>query len=168
MKDEHIVDLIERAPLTSLTPQRLAAIRAHCDHCASCLRAFQAAQVSAFLLKERVAAEFEPPPFFHTRVMATLRERQAANGSWANASAISGLWRTAGALAASMLATVAALAVLTFVVPDSQTTAGTQGSSSANNYSAEEVMLGQTSQLDEQQSDGQVLGTIYAAEEEVR
>ena len=34
---------------------------------------------------------------------------------------------------------------------------------------AEEVMLDQTSsQLDEQQSDGQVLGTIYAAEEEVR
>jgi hypothetical protein len=164
MKDEHIVDLIESAPLTSLTPQRLAAIRAHSDHCASCLRAFQAAQVSAVLLKERVAAEFEPPPFFHTRVLATLRERQAA-GWWASASTISGLWHTAGALASSMLATVAALAVLTFVVPDSQSTAGTQSSSVANNYSAEEVMLGQTSQLDEQQSDGQLLGTIYAAEE---
>ena len=168
MKDEHIVDLIESAPLTSLSPDELAAIRSHSDRCANCLRAFQAAQVSAVLLKERVAAEFEPPPFFHTRVLAILRERQAANGSWANALTISSLWRSAGALASSMLATVAALAVLTFVAPDSQGTAGTQVSSLANNYSAEEVMLDQTSQLDEQESDGQVLGTIYAAEEEVR
>src|SRR3979409_2321597 len=118
MKDEHIVDLIASAPLTSLTTSDLAAIRAHSDHCASCLRAFQAAQVSAVLLKERVAADFEPPPFFHTQVLATLREQQAAKGSWTNASAISSLWRTAGALASTMLATVAALAVLTFVVPE--------------------------------------------------
>lgn len=168
MKDQHIIDLIESAPLTRLTPDELAAIQAHTDHCASCLQAFQAAQVSAVLLKERVAVEFEPSPFFHTRVLATLRERQAAYGPWANASTLSRLWRTAGALTSSMLATVATLAVLTFVIPDSQVSSGTQVSSLSNNYSAEEVMLGQTSQLDEQESDGQVLGTIYAAEEEVK
>jgi hypothetical protein len=167
MKDKHIIDLIESKPLTSLTPDDRAMIDAHTDHCASCLRAFAAAQVSVALLKERVAAEFEPSPFFHTRVLATLRERKGASG-WAGASALSRLWRTSGALASSMLATVAVLAVLTFAIPDSQGSSGTQVSSLSNNYSAEEVMLGQTSQLDEQVSDGQLLGTIYDGEEEAK
>jgi anti-sigma-K factor RskA len=120
------------------------------------------------MLKERTAAEFEPSPFFHTRVMATLRERQAANESWANSWALSRLWRAAGALTSSMVATVAALAVLTFVFPGSQVTSGTQVSSLPNSYSAEEVMLGQNPQLDEQLSDSQLLGTIYGTEEEAK
>lgn len=161
MKDEHIIGLIESEPLASLSEQDLTAIRAHTSQCSDCLRAFQAAQVSAFMLKERAAAEFEPSPFFHTRVMATLRERQAANGSWA----LSRLWRAAGALASSMVATVAALAVLTFVIPGTQVTTGTQVSSLPNTYSAEEVMLDQSTQLDEQISDGQLLTTLYDGEE---
>jgi anti-sigma-K factor RskA len=168
MRDEHIISLIERAPLASLTEQDLTAIRAHTDHCSSCLGAFQAAQVSALMLKERAAAEFEPSPFFHTRVMATLRERQAANKSWANSWALGRLWRAAGVLTSSMVATVAALAVLTFVIPGGQAPSGTQVSSLANSYSAEEVILDQNPQLDEQLSDGQLLGTLYDGEEEAR
>jgi anti-sigma-K factor RskA len=168
MKDRHIIDLIERAPLASLSEQDLTAIRAHTNQCSDCLRAFQAAQVSALMLKERAAAEFEPSPFFHTRVMATLRERQAANESWANPWALSRLWRAAGALASSMVATVAALAVLTFAIPGGQVTTGAQVSSLPNTYSAEEVMLDQATQLDEQVSDGQLLTTLYDGEEEAR
>jgi anti-sigma-K factor RskA len=168
MKDEHIISLLEGAPLASLTEQDLTAIRAHISQCSGCLQAFQAAQVTALMLKERAAAEFEPSPFFHTRVMAALRERQAANESWANSWALSRLWRAAGALTSSMVATVAALAVLTFVFPGSQVTSGTQVSSLPNSYSAEEVMLDQNPQLDEQLSDSQLLGTIYGSEEEAR
>jgi hypothetical protein len=167
MRDEHIINLIESVPLKSLTENDLTAIRAHTDHCAGCLGAFQAAQVSALMLKERAAAEFDPSPFFHTRVMATLRERQA-NQSWTNSWALSRLWRAAGALASSMVATVAALAVLTFVIPASQVGSGTQVSSLANSYSAEEVILDQNPQLDEQLSDGQLLSTIYDGQEEAR
>jgi anti-sigma-K factor RskA len=168
MRDEHIISLIESAPFASLTEEDLTAIRAHTDRCSNCLGAFQAAQVSALMLKERAEAEFEPSPFFHTRVMATLRERQAANESGANSWALSRLWRAAGALTSSMVATVAALAVLTFVIPGSQVGSGTPVSSLANSYSAEEVMLDQNPQLDEQLSDGQLLGTIYDGEEEAR
>jgi anti-sigma-K factor RskA len=168
MKDEHIINLIESAPLASLTEHDLEAIRVHADHCAGCLRAFQAAQVAAHLLKERAAAEFEPSPFFHTRVMATLRERQTANESWANSWALGRLWRAAGALASTMVATVAALAVLTFVIPGSQVASGPQLSSLSNSYSAEEVLLDQNPQLDEQLSDGQLLTTIYSGDEETR
>jgi hypothetical protein len=162
MRDEHIISLIEKAPLASLSENDLDAIRAHTDHCPDCLRAFQATQISALLLKERVAAVFEPSPFFQTRVMATLRERMNESDSWAWGR----LWRAAGALASSMVATVAALAVLTFIIPGNQIASSQQVSSLANNYSAEEVLLNQSEQLDEPVSDAQVLKTIYAGEEE--
>jgi hypothetical protein len=158
MKDEHIISLIENAPFASLSESDLTAIGNHTDHCSDCRHAFQAAQVSALLLKEHAVAAFEPPPFFHTRVMATLREREAVSSwSWSR------LWRSAGALASSMVATVAALAVLTLAIPGTQV-AGTQAGY-ANGYSVEEVIFDQTSQLEEE-SDGQLLTTIYGGEED--
>ena len=163
MRDEHIISLIEKAPLASLSETDLTAIRAHADHCTDCLRAFQAAQISALLLKERAAEVFEPSPFFHTRVMAIMRERQA-NGSWANSWGLGRMWRAAGALASTMVATVAALAVLTFVIPGNQVTSGPQVSS-LSSYSAEEVLLNHSEQSDEPLSDAQVLNTIYDGEE---
>lgn len=160
MKEQHIISLVENTPFASLTENDLTAIGVHTDHCSDCRLAFEAAQVSALLLKERVVAEFEPSPFFQTRIMARLRERQAANEAWA----WSRLWRSAGALASSMVATVAALAVLTFVTPGIELASGPQLS---GGYSAEEVILDQTAQLEEE-SDGQLLTTIYGGEEEAR
>jgi anti-sigma-K factor RskA len=162
MNSQHIIKLIEETPFASLSKDELSAIRAHVDHCSDCLHAFQAAEVSALLLKERVAAEFEPPPFFQTRVLASLRERQATNDSWA----FSRLWRAAGALASSMAAAVALLAVLTFALPDTLVGSGTQVSS-LTGYSAEEVILDQASQSEEV-SDTQLLTTIYDGDDEGR
>lgn len=161
MRDEHIISLIESAPLASLSESDLTAIRAHTDHCSGCLRAFQAAQVSTLLLKERASETFEPSPFFHTRVMATLRERQAG-GALAPLWTLGRLWRSAGALASTMVASVAALAVLTFVIPGNETVPAFQPVSSlAHNYSAEEVILDETAQAEDQLSDDQLLNTIY-------
>ena len=163
MRDEHIISLIENAPLASLSENDRIAIGAHTEHCSDCLRAFKAAQIAALLLKQRAAEEFEPSPFFHTRVLAALRERQAnESDSWA----LGRMWRAAGALASSMVATVAALAVLTFAIPGNQIAPSQQVSSLANSYSAEDVLLNQSEQLDESVSDAQVLNTIYDAEEE--
>ncbi len=160
MKDKHIINLLESAPLAELSKSDLSEIRAHAGECAGCLQAFEAAQIAALLLKERAAETFEPSPFFHTRVMATLRERQTANDQWA----WSRVWRSAGALASSMVATVAALAVLTFVIPGQVTTV-TPETSALSAYSAEEVILNH-GESDDQASDGQVLTTLYDAEED--
>ena len=157
MKDKHIINLLESAPLAKLSETDLSEVRAHTGECAGCLQAFEAAQIAALLLKERAAETFEPSPFFHTRVMATLRERQTANDQWA----WSRMWRSAGALASSMVATVAALAVLTFVIPGQVTPEATALSA----YSAEEVILNH-GDSDDQVSDGQVLTTLYDAEED--
>jgi len=161
MRDEHIISLIENTSLASLSENDLTMIRAHAKDCSNCFRAFEAAQVSLRLLKERAAvqaaSDFGPSPFFHTRVLATLRERQAVNDSWA----FGRLWRAAGALASSMVVTVATLAFLTFVIPDTQLATVSQAGPSA-----EEVILDQAQS--EEVSEGQVLTTIYGADEETR
>lgn len=162
MRDEHIISLIENTSLASLSENDLIVIRAHAKECSNCFRAFEAAQVSLLLLKERAAVEFEPSAFFHTRVLATLRERQAVNDSWA----FGRLWRAGGALASSMVATVATLAFLTFVIPDAQVATISQASSNANSYSAEEVILDQAQS--EEVSEGQLLTTIYGGDDETR
>jgi hypothetical protein len=162
MRDDHIITLLENTPLAGVSENDLTAIRAHAESCADCLQAFQAAQVSRLLLKERAAVELEPSPFFHTRVLAALRERQTVNDSWAFAR----MWRAAGALASSMVATVATLAIFTLAIPGTQVASGPQHASSLpNGYSAEEVILNQTSQP-EDESDSQVLTVIYGGDEE--
>ena len=157
MRDEHIISLLENTPLANLGEADLARVRVHTGACSECLSAFQAAQVARLLLQERAAVEFEPSPFFHTRVLAKLREREA-NELWA----FGRMWRAAGALASSMAAAVALLAVFTFVVPENPV-ASQQVSSLGNGYSAEEVILDQTPP---EVSEGQTLTTIYGGEEE--
>jgi anti-sigma-K factor RskA len=169
MKEEHIISLIESMPVARLSENELTAIRAHTVDCVNCRQAFEAAEISSLLLRARAAeAEetFALPPFFHTRVMARLREQQGADDSWANSWTLGRMWRAAGALASSMVATVAALAVLTFVVPGNQIASAPQINSLPNSYSAEAVLLDQGETLDEQASDGQMLTTIYGGEEE--
>ena len=158
---DHIISLIENAPLASLSPSDLTAIRRHTDDCANCRQAFEAAQISMLLLRERAEEIFEPSPFFHTRVLATLRERQAAGGQWA----WSRVWGAAGALASSMVLTVAALAALTFI-PGNQAISGPQDLTSLNSYSAEDVLLDQGEALNGQVSEAQILTTLYGAEDE--
>lgn len=163
MSEKHIISLIESTALSALSESELSAIRAHNGVCLDCRRAFEAAQVSVLLLKERVAETFEPSPFFQTRVMAHLRERQVANESWAWGR----MWRSAGALASSLVATVAALAILTFVAPGTQLTSGTSEMTAINAYSAEDVLLDQSGTTEDQVSDGQVLTTLYGSDEDV-
>ncbi len=161
MRDEHIIGMIENAPLSALSESELAHARAHTGRCAECLRAFEAAQVSTLLLRERAAETIEPSPFFQTRVLAALRERQAAG----EVSAFRRLWNATGALVSSMAATVAALAVLTLFAPDSPTTTTPEMASAYNSYTAEEVLFDQAEAPADQMSYGQVLSTLYESGE---
>jgi hypothetical protein len=160
MKQEHITKILEETPLSSLSELELTAIRAHAAECRDCLQAYEVAYVSASLLKERAAEAFEPSPFFQTRVLATLRERQSLGDAWS----LSRLWRTAGALVSSMAATVAILAGLSFIVPSSDN----MDAVSANNYSAEEMFFNTNETAEDQASDGQILNTLYEADDDAR
>jgi|SRR6266850_375590 len=163
MSKNHIISLIESAPLASLSESDLNSIRTHTNDCVECRRAFEATQISMLLLKKRTPETFEPPPFFHTRVLAALRERQTVGDQWGWTK----VWRAAGTLASSMVATVAALAVLTLVIPASQTGSKTQDmTSSLNPYSAEEVLLDQGGAVNDQVSEDQILNALFGAEDE--
>src|SRR2546421_4318501 len=105
MSDKHIISLIEQTPPASLSESDLIAIRAHVAECPDCRRGYEAAQVAVLLIKERAAEAFAPSPFFHTRVLATLRERQAANETWVWRR----MWRARGGPASSIGSTGAAL-----------------------------------------------------------
>ena len=161
MRDEHIKAMLDTTPLDQMSESELAAVRSHADGCEECARALEAARVSSLLLKERAAETFEPSPFFQTRVLAALRERQSGVESWS----LSRLWRTAGVLFSTMAATVAALAALTFVVPQPAATQQ-EVASAGRAYTAEDVILEQAEQPDEQMSYGQVLTTLYDTDED--
>ncbi|HEX5707751.1 MAG TPA: zf-HC2 domain-containing protein [Pyrinomonadaceae bacterium] len=165
MRDEHIIEIIESAPLASLSAEETSRVRAHADGCPACRRALDAARLSSLLLSARVeeAEAFEPTPFFQTRVMAALRERQAAGVEWWSFARV---WNSARALVSSMAAVVALLAGLTLFGPATQTVAT---ETSADLFSAEEVVLARDDASEEEMTYGQVLTTIYApAEDETR
>jgi hypothetical protein len=158
MKENHIIDILENSSFASLNESERAVIQAHAANCLPCARAYEATRVASSLLRARASEVVEPSPFFHTRVLASMRERQN------EIPAFKRLWQAAGALVSSMTATVALLAVLSFIIPGTQTSSTAQASVS-NGYSAEEVILNQNDLQDEQASDAQVLTTLYPAED---
>ena len=159
MKQNHIIELLESVPFASLSESDHREIRVHTAECHACGHAYKAAMVSTSLLKEGAGEVFEPSPFFQTRVLAAIREQQS------EVRGIARLWRAAGALASSLAATVALLAVLSVMVPSTQTAAE---ASAFNRYSAEEIILDQTEIAQGQVSDAEVLSTLYQSDEDER
>jgi hypothetical protein len=163
MKENHVTDILDSQPFASLSETELATIQSHVAGCSACSRAYEAAQISAWLIQERASEaaqnSLDANPFFQTRVMAAWRERQATNGS-----VLRRLWNSTGALVATMAATTAALAVLTFVAPSSDTM--NQPTATLVPYSAETVVLDQSD--NDQVTDDQVLSALYADDDEGR
>lgn len=157
MNNNHIIDILDNAPLANLDEAQLISVRTHIETCASCASAYEAALIMAEVIHERVSVEVVPSPFFATTVLAKLREQQSDN-----IPVMLRLWRSARFLVSSMALTTAALAVVSFVVPGS-TNGSTESVVSA--YSAESVILGDE---DDQLSYEQILSTIYPEQEEAK
>jgi hypothetical protein len=159
MNERHIIEMLENSPLAGMTENELILVRTHAQSCAACRRAFEAAQLSTLVIRERVAQAIEPSPFFQTRVLAALREQQANT----NVPVFGRLWKSVGALVSSMALTTAALAVLSFVVPATTTSPDTTAALIPS--SAEAVVFNQDQSAD-QMTDDQVLSTIYEQADE--
>jgi hypothetical protein len=158
MKENHIIDILNNSPLARLSENEQLTISAHLKNCDACNRAYQAAEISSLLIKEH-AAEAEDNslglnPFFQTRVLAAWREQRAMN----SISAFRRLWSASGALVASMAATTAAFAVLTFVVPSGEP--ASQQTAALIPNSAETVVLDQNDS--EQLTEDEALSDLYA------
>jgi predicted anti-sigma-YlaC factor YlaD len=159
MKEKHIIDMLENSPLASLSESEVETIRAHTGSCEACRGAYEAAQISTLIIKERAAETIEPDPFFQTRVLAALREQQATS----NVPVFSRLWKSAGVLVSSMALTTAALAAFSFFTPN---TGSQEATATLTPYSAEAVVFNQD-QIDDM-TDEQILNTIYADEGEAK
>jgi negative regulator of sigma E activity len=157
MKDKHITEILDNVSIAALSESELNEIRVHALECMPCRDAFEAARLSAVVIKSRVEATIEPSPFFQTRVMAALREQQAVE----SVPAMLRLWRAAKVLVSTMAVTTAALAVVSFVQPSTPASEQT-----ASAYSAYSVIMDQNP--DDQMSYEQVLNTIYEDDEDAR
>ena len=159
---KHITDILDNKPFADLTEADLGTIHTHTSSCGECKHAFEAAHLSSLLLQERTSEAAENAananPFFQTRVLAAWREQQA-NAVWS----FRRLWNATGAIVASMAATTAALAVLMFVAPATNTT--DQQTAALVPYSAESVLLEQD-RGDNQLTNDQVISAIYGDDDE--
>jgi hypothetical protein len=162
MSNEHIIELLDSAPLRSLSETDLARIREHSGQCALCSRAFKSAQVSSFLLRERATAVIEPSPFFETKVMAAIRERQAATGGFS----FLRFWGAARALVYSMAAIVVLLTGLTISQPGSLIESESPDQIAGfNAYDPEWAVLTVENASNDEMTYDQVLTDIYSASE---
>lgn len=154
---KHITEILDNASISALSEIELNEVRAHALECESCRSAYEAARLSAAVLKSRAQTAFEPSPFFQTRVMAAIREQREAE----TVPAFSRLWKSAKVLVSSMALTTAALGVLSFALPGT-----TPDDQSLSAYSAESVIMGQNA--DDQMTYEQVLSTIYEDDDDAR
>ena len=159
MKEKHITEILDNVSIVNLSESDLSEVHAHVEDCVSCRGAYEAARVSAVVLRSRAESTSEPSPFFHTRVMAALREQQAVE----NVPALLRLWGSAKALVSSMAVATVALAALSFVLPAPAAPALDQ---TASVYSAESVLLGPAN--DDQMTYEQVMNTIYVDDDEAK
>lgn len=158
MKNEHIIALLDQSAFDDLSQRDLTIIKNHVFDCENCRRAYQAAKVSAVLLKTRVAEICQPTPFLEIRIMAAWREKQnasiAAFGRW---------WQASSAVVAAMIMIVAVLLAVTLAVPNDSSSASRRiaGQTSLfEEYSTEKVIFNETD-LNAQLTTNQALQIIY-------
>ena len=113
MRDKHIINLIEERQVNDLSAVEIAQIDEHTIHCIECRLAFEAAIMSSRMLRGRAGAVIDPSPFFQTRVLSAIRERDLSPHPFG----IRKMWRAARILVVSMTAIVVTLAALA-LAPD--------------------------------------------------
>ena len=154
MRNEHILDILDEQSFSQLSETEKKIIESHTVKCGSCLRAYEVAKISSFLLKTNVTQNFEPSPFFHARLLANLPEKQSSVNPFL---VLGKLWRASGALVVVMITTVVGLIAVTVFAPDySKAAAG-------DNDSADIVILDEKIPGREL-SNEQMLQLIYGSE----
>lgn len=153
MKSKHITKILNETAFKDLSRVEIAEINAHAENCAGCRRAFQAARMSSALLENRAAEVFEPSPFFETRVLAALREKQivakpiAAFWRW---------WRASSVVVFPILLVVITLMALTILTPRQQI----QATASADELSPEQIIF-QGNDFNQTLTTAQAMQIIY-------
>ncbi|MFL6216453.1 MAG: zf-HC2 domain-containing protein [Blastocatellia bacterium] len=159
MRDQHITSLLEEEPLSRLSDDERAMIEAHVAACSECSQSYRAARLAESLIVARAAETQTVSPFFKTRVMAAIRDRQLSPepAAWLR------IWRAAGSLLVMM--TMLVIVLVGVSVFNSATTALPSPDIAINQsiYSTDEVIFGPDDAGEETYD--QVFGTIYGSED---
>ena len=153
MKSKHITTILDETPFKDLNREQLAEINSHTENCARCQSAFQASRISSALMKNRSPEVFEPSPFFETKVLAALREKQivakpiAAFWRW---------WQASSVVVFPILLVVITLMALTFFTPKQQV----QATASTDEFSTEQIIF-QGNDFNRELTTSQAMQIIY-------
>ena len=162
MKESHIITIIEQRCVGELCEAEIVEIEVHVARCADCRRAYRAAQISDSLVRARAAETIEASPFFNTRVMAALRERELSP----ELPALLRMWKAAGSLVSAMAAVVVILIGLTIFGTGTDTQSQpTEMAASQSIFSPEYVVFEQGEGADDSLAYDQVLTTVYDSED---
>lgn len=163
MPDNHIIKMLDEKPFGSLGDAEIARAESHIATCDQCKSAYDAARVAASLIQARTSETVDAGPFFKTRVMAAIRERQLTPEE----PALARMWRAAGALISTMALLLVILTGITIFSqsPYSQSPT-TEVAASQNLYSPEYVVLERGDLDDDELANDQVLGTVYDLEDD--
>jgi hypothetical protein len=167
MRDDHIIKLIEERSPNNLSAAEIERINSHTARCAECLLAFEAAIVSSRLLRQRASVTVEPPPFFHTRALAAIRESGRGGGRERSSApepfGFWKMWQAARALIASMAAAVVTLTLLTLLSGQPQTPSGDHNPVSGSSV---DVVFEDDTPADDDMTYSQVFTNLYNQEAE--
>ncbi len=159
MKVVHVTEIIDGKGLGALADSELELVEVHAAECADCAETLFAARFTQGLLRvhaETVTAE--PPAFFETRVLATIREKYVERlPFWS----FRRWWQASYGMVGAMVLIAAVLGMLTLFAP----AANDQGDmSSYSLYSTEADVLNKRSARD--LSREQLLEVIYSGKKD--
>lgn len=158
MKSKHITDILDRTQFAELSEQEKTTVAAHVKDCSACRRAFEAARLSALLLKfDQGRPQVSPSPFFQAKVMNAWRERQIPRRP---VEAFRRWWQASAVPVSMMLVTMVVLILLTIVAP--QANDNSQEISSFNLYTTDGVIMNQRPPRD--LTNEQIFEVIYASQ----
>ena len=162
MPDNHIIKMLDEKPFGSLSDGDIASAESHIAMCRQCKSAYDAARVAASLIQARTSETVDASPFFKTRVMAAIRERQLT----LEEPSLVRMWRAAGALISTLALVLVILTGMTIFSqsPDSQSQTPVVAASQ-NLYSPEYVVLERGDLDDDELANDQVIGTVYDVED---
>ncbi len=141
MKSRHITKIIDQNGFANLCAEDLTIITAHIADCRTCRRAFKSAQIYSVLLRTQSIDKGPlPSPFFQTRVLSALREKQ---NSIKATGAFRRWWQASALMVGLMLMIVAGLATVTLLAPFSSADEAQAGISNFNLYSTDAVVFNQ-------------------------
>jgi hypothetical protein len=157
MKGDHIIEMLEKERLSSLGDDQVLQITAHTSDCSECQRAYDATVISSLMLKARASQDVAPSPFFKTRVMSAIRDRESRD-----IVTFGRLWKNARVAVSSMVALVLVLITLTFLGQQGSLVGPAPQDLSPKVYGLEQVVFDEGElPVDENLTNGQIIDAVF-------